>query len=277
MVFQFDHVDLGLERGKFDPRPLRPGELADCLSAWQEAQGQVGWNSLYLDNHDQPRAVSRFGDEAHRYASATALATALHMLRGTPYVYQGEELGMTNGVFHSIEDYRDIEALRYFREATEKGKSPESVLSGLALTGRDNARTPVQWDASPNAGFTQGTPWIGVTPNYEEINAASQVGDPSSVHAYYRALADIRHGLPVIAVGAYERIHASSPAIFAYRRTLGEAVATVLVNLSSRPAPLGEAAREVSGDLLLANRDHPEEERAVPETLGEWEARVYVH
>ena len=277
MVFQFDHVDLGLEAGKFHPRPLRPGELADCLSAWQEAQGQVGWNSLYLDNHDQPRAVSRFGDEAHRYASATALATALHMLRGTPYVYQGEELGMTNGVFHSIEDYRDIEALRYFREATEKGKSPESVLSGLALTGRDNARTPVQWDASPNAGFTQGTPWIGVTPNYEEINAASQVGDPSSVHAYYRALADIRHGLPVIAVGAYERIHASSPAIFAYRRTLGEAVATVLVNLSSRPAPLGEAAREVTGDLILANRDLPEEWRGVPETLGEWEARVYVH
>ena len=277
MVFQFDHVDLGLERGQFDPRPLRPGELADCLSAWQEAQGQVGWNSLYLDNHDQPRAVSRFGDEAHRYASATALATALHMLRGTPYVYQGEELGMTNGVFHSIEDYRDVEALRYFREATEKGKSPESVLSGLALTGRDNARTPVQWDASPNAGFTQGTPWIGVTPNYEEINAASQVGDPSSVHAYYRALADIRHGLPVIAVGAYERIHASSPAIFAYRRTLGEAVATVLVNLSSRPAPLGEAAREVTGDLILANRDLPEEWRGVPETLGEWEARVYVH
>ena len=252
------------------------GELADCLSAWQEAQGEVGWNSLYLDNHDQPRAVSRFGDEAYRYESATALATALHMLRGTPYVYQGEELGMTNNVFGGIEDYRDVEALRYYREAVESGESPEAVLKGLAFTGRDNARTPVQWDASENAGFTEGTPWIGVTPNYREINAASQVGDPSSVYAYYRALADIRHGLPVIAAGAFERIGTPSPAIFAYRRTLGEAVATVLVNLSSQPASLGEAAREISGELLLSNRDLPEEDRGIPESLGEWEARVYM-
>lgn len=124
MVFHFDHVDLGLESGKFHPRTLRPGELADCLSAWQEAQGEIGWNSLYLDNHDQPRAVSRFGDEAYRYESATALATALHMLRGTPYVYQGEELGMTNSVFRGIDDYRDVEALRYYREAVESGESP---------------------------------------------------------------------------------------------------------------------------------------------------------
>ena len=158
MVFQFDHVDLGLEAGKFHPRPLRPGELADCLSAWQEAQGEVGWNSLYLDNHDQPRAVSRFGDESHRYESATALATALHMLRGTPYVYQGEELGMTNGVFHGLDDFRDVEALRYYHEAVATGESPEAVLVGMRATGRDNARTPVQWDASEHAGFTDGGP-----------------------------------------------------------------------------------------------------------------------
>ena len=276
MVFQFDHVDLGLEAGKFHPRPLRPGELADCLSAWQEAQGEVGWNSLYLDNHDQPRAVSRFGDEEYRYESATALATALHMLRGTPYVYQGEELGMTNSVFGGIDDYRDVEALRYYREAVELGESPESVLAGLAVTGRDNARTPVQWDGNENAGFTDGTPWIGVTPNYTEINAASQIGDPSSVYAYYRALADIRHGLPVIAAGSFERIDTPSPAVFAYRRTLGEAVATVLVNLSSQPASLGDAARGVSGDLLLANRDLSEGDRGVPAVLEPWEARVYL-
>ena len=198
------------------------------------------------------------------------------MLRGTPYVYQGEELGMTNSVFGGIDDYRDVEALRYYREAVESGESPESVLKGLAFTGRDNARTPVQWDGSENAGFTQGSPWIGVTPNYREINAASQVGDPSSIYAYYRALADIRHGLPVIAAGSFERIETPSPAIFAYRRTLAEAVATVLVNLSSQPASLGDAARGVSGDLLLANRDLPEGDRGVLETLGEWEARVYL-
>ena len=276
MVFQFDHVDLCLEAGKFHPRPLRPGELADCLSAWQEAQGEVGWNSLYLDNHDQPRAVSRFGDESHRYESATALATALHMLRGTPYVYQGEELGMTNGVFHGLDDFRDVEALRYYHEAVAAGESPEVVLAGMRATGRDNARTPVQWDASEHAGFTDGTPWIGVTPNYREINAASQVGDPSSVYAYYRALVDVRHGLPVIASGRFERIATPSPAIFAYRRTLGEAVATVLVNLSSQPASLGEAARGVVGELLLSNRDLPEVERGVPAVLEPWEARVYL-
>ena len=276
MVFQFDHVDLGLEAGKFHPRPLRPGELADCLSAWQEAQGEVGWNSLYLDNHDQPRAVSRFGDESRRYESATALATALHMLRGTPYVYQGEELGMTNGAFHGLDDFRDVEALRYYHEAVAAGEDPEAVLAGMRAIGRDNARTPVQWDASEHAGFTEGDPWIGVTPNYREINAASQVGDPSSVYAYYRALADVRHGLPVIAVGAYERIATPSPTIFAYRRTLGEAVATVLVNLSSQPASLGEAARGVAGELLLSNRDLPEAERGVPAVLEPWEARVYL-
>ena len=198
------------------------------------------------------------------------------MLRGTPYVYQGEELGMTNGVFRGIEDFRDVEALRYYREALESGESPESVLKGLAFTGRDNARTPVQWDASENAGFTQGTPWIGITPNYRDINAASQTGDPSSVYAYYRALADIRHGLPVIAAGSFERIETSSPAIFAYRRTLGEAVATVLVNLSSQPASLGEAVCGASGDLLLANRDLPEGDRGVPAVLEPWEARVYL-
>ena len=169
-----------------------------------------------------------------------------------------------------------VEALRYYREAVAAGEDPESVLAGMRATGRDNARTPVQWDAGPNAGFTDGTPWIGVTPNYTEINAASQVDDASSVYAYYRALADIRHGLPVIAVGAYERIETPSPAIFAYRRSLGEAVATILVNLSSQPTSLGDTARGVSGDLLLANCHLPEKDRGVPETLGEWEARVYI-
>ena len=183
---------------------------------------------------------------------------------------------MTNGVFHGLDDFRDVVALRYYREAVAAGENPEAVLVGMRAIGRDNGRTPVQWDAGPNAGFTDGTPWIGVTPNYRDINAASQVNDPSSVYAYYRALADIRHGLPVIAVGAYERIATPSPAVFAYRRTLGEAVVTILVNLSSEPAPLGDAAREVSGDLLLANRDLLEEDRGVPETLGEWEARVYL-
>ena len=183
---------------------------------------------------------------------------------------------MTNGVFHGLDDFRDVEALRYYREAVAAGEDPESVLAGMRATGRDNGRTPVQWDAGPNAGFTDGTPWIGVTPNYTEINAATQVGDPSSVYAYYRALADVRHGLPVIAAGSFERIVTPSPAVFAYRRTLDEAVATILVNLSSQPASLGEVARGVSGELILSNRDLPEAERGVPAVLEPWEARVYL-
>ena len=183
---------------------------------------------------------------------------------------------MTNGAFHGLDDFRDVEALRYYHEAVAAGEDPESVLAGMRAIGRDNGRTPVQWDAGPNAGFTDGTPWIGFTPNYTEIPAAAQVDDPSSVYAYYRALADIRHGLPVIAVGAYERIATSSPAVFAYRRTFGEAVATVLVNLSSQPVSLGEAARGVVGELLLSNRDLPEAERGVPAVLEPWEARVYL-
>lgn len=183
---------------------------------------------------------------------------------------------MTNGVFHGLDDFRDVEALRYYREATAAGEDPESVLAGMCATGRDNARTPVQWDAGPNAGFTDGTPWIGVTPNYTEINAATQVGDPSSEYSYYRALADVRHGLPVIAAGSFERIVTPSPAVFAYRRIFDEAVATVLVNLSSQPASLGEVARGVSGELILSNRDLSEAEREAPGVLEPWEARVYL-
>ena len=272
MVFQFDHVDLGLEAGKFHPRPLRPGELADCLSAWQEALADDGWNSLYLDNHDQPRAVSRFGDEEHWYASATALATALHLLRGTPFIYQGEELGMTNGVFESVGDLRDVEALRYYDEATAGGEDPDAVLAGLRTMGRDNARTPVQWEGSQNAGFTSGTPWIGVTPNYREINAAAQVGDPGSVHSYYRALIAIRHCLRVVALGSFERLDAADPRVFAYRRALGEERLLVVVNLSS------DSVRPVLADgggmvQLLGNAD---EAKAPCESLGPWEARVYL-
>ena len=151
MVFQFDHVDLGLEAGKFHPRPLRPGELADCLTQWQEAQGEIGWNSLYLDNHDQPRAVSRFGDEVYRYESATALATALHMLRGTPYVYQGEELGMTNGVFHGLDVSVTSRCCATTARLWRRGRAP-------TLSLRVCARSDVTTRARPSSGTRASTP-----------------------------------------------------------------------------------------------------------------------
>ncbi len=274
MVFQFDHVDLGLEKGKFHPRPLRAGELADCLTMWQLAQSDRGWNSLYLDNHDQPRAVSRFGDEAYRYESATALATALHLLRGTPYIYQGEELGMTNGVFAGLDEMRDVEALRYYREAVASGEASEAVLEGLRTMGRDNARTPVQWDGEvPNAGFTTGEPWIGVNPNYRTINAAVQVDDEDSVFAYYAALIRLRHSLRVVMLGDFERLDAGAREIFAYRRSLDEEELFVLVNLSSGavvPRNMGafSDAREV-----LGNEGGP---RSLDAELAPWGARVFL-
>ena len=275
MVFQFEHVDLGLENGKFRPRSLAVGELADSLDRWQRAQADRGWNSLYLDNHDQPRAVSRFGDEAHRDASATALATVVHLLRGTPYIYQGEELGMTNTVFESLDDFRDVETLRYYQEAVGAGEDPEAVLRGLAAMGRDNARTPVQWDgAAPNAGFTGAVPWLGVNPNYQRINAAAQMGDPSSVHEYYRRLIALRHSLPVIALGSYERLECEARAVYAYRRTLGESQLIVVANLSSEPVEPGVLV-DVPTDLVqvLGNGDCA---RGFEQDLAPWEARVYL-
>lgn len=277
MIFQFEHVILGLPEGKFGRRTLEEGDLADCLTRWQEGLAEKGWNSLYLCNHDQPRTVSRFGDEEYWYDSATALATALHLLRGTPYVYQGEELGMSNTVFEGIEDFEDIESTNYYRLAVKGGEDPQTVLSGLRAMGRDNARTPVQWDGSTHAGFTTGTPWIAVNPNYPVINASEQVGDSTSVFAYFKALIELRHRLAVVANGSFERIDARSREIFAYRRLLGERELIVISNLSSHdaqpvlPSEISEAAPEFVPVLTNAN---VWEEMDAP--LAPWRVRVFL-
>ena len=217
MVFQFEHVGLAEgPGGKFDPRPVDRVVLKRNLADWQAAlapatdesgriAGERGWNSAYWDNHDQPRAVSRYGDDdpAWRAISAKTLASILHLHRGTPYVYQGEEIGQTNTVFTGIDSYRDLESINHYRERVGVGDDPEAVLAGLPANSRDNARTPVQWDAGPQAGFTTGTPWIDVTPNYTEINAASQVGVPGSVFEHYRALIALRHADDAVALGTF--------------------------------------------------------------------------
>ena len=217
MVFQFEHVSLAEgPGGKFDPRPVDRVVLKRNLADWQAAlapatdesgriAGERGWNSAYWDNHDQPRAVSRYGDDdpAWRAISAKTLASILHLHRGTPYVYQGEEIGQTNTVFTGIDSYRDLESINHYRERVDVGDDPEAVLAGLPANSRDNARTPVQWDAGPQAGFTTGTPWIDVTPNYTEINAASQVGVPGSVFEHYRALIALRHADDAVALGTF--------------------------------------------------------------------------
>src|SRR3954466_4386797 len=222
MVFQFEHVQLDQRPdSKWDLRPFRLLDLKRSFGRWQAALADVGWNSLYWDNHDQPRAVSRFGDDGeHRVAAAKMLATVLHLHRGTPYVYQGEELGMTNAPFNTIDDFRDIESLNHYREAVGLGAAPAAVLVALRTMGRDNARTPMQWDAGPHAGFTTGKPWLGVNPNHTAINAEQQRGDPDSVFHHYRRLIELRHALPVIASGDFTMLLENDERVYAFTRAL---------------------------------------------------------
>ncbi|MEZ5259553.1 MAG: AI-2E family transporter [Ilumatobacteraceae bacterium] len=197
MVFQFEHMGVDQGSTKWDVLPLDLARLKAVLGKWQDGLAEVGWNSLYWNNHDQPRVVSRFGDDGQfREASAKALGTVLHLLRGTPYVYQGEELGMTNMPFESITEYRDLEAVNHYAEAVGHGADPDEVLAGLAAMSRDHARVPMQWDDSPYAGFSTVEPWIRVNPNFVEINAAAQRDDEESVFALSPA-----HRVPALGTG----------------------------------------------------------------------------
>ena len=237
MVFQFEHVGLAEgPGGKFDPRPVDRVVLKRNLADWQAAlapatdesgriTGERGWNSAYWDNHDQPRAVSRYGDDdpAWRAISAKTLASILHLHRGTPYVYQGEEIGQTNTVFNGIGSYRDLETINHYHERVGAGDNPQAVLAGLPANSRDNARTPVQWDAGPQAGFTTGRPWIDVTPNHTEINAASQVGKPGSVFEHHRALIALRHSDDVVALGTFRLLDADDAGSWTILRELVDA------------------------------------------------------
>ena len=205
MVFTFEHVGLDEQTGlgKWALLDLALPVLKGNLAEWQRGLADVGWNSLYLDNHDQPRAVSRFGDDSpeHRVSSAKTLATVLHLHRGTPYVYQGEELGMTNSYFTSIEQYQDLEAVNWYREELEAGRDSADLLRSLATKGRDNARTPMHWDDSEHAGFTTGEPWLPAHPNKDHVNAAAAVADEDSVFHHFRRLIALRHADPVVVDG----------------------------------------------------------------------------
>jgi oligo-1,6-glucosidase len=270
MVFQFEHVGLDHGRNKFDPRPLNAGALADSLTKWQNALAERGWNSLYLSNHDQPRTVSRFGnDRDHWRESATALATMLHLQRGTPFIYQGEEIGMTNGFFPELHAFRDVESLNYFARSGPLGLAAEHVLDGMRRNGRDNARTPVQWDASPHAGFTSGAPWIDVNPNHTWLNARAQYEDPRSVFNYYRHLIALRHEREVVAHGDFVRLDLGDPAVFAFERTLGNDRLFVATNLSNEPREVALPDAWLRSTVLLTNMQPSPGARFAP-----WEARV---
>ena len=248
MVFTFEHVSLDTQpggSGKFDLAPLSLPALKKNLNEWQLALADVGWNSLYWDNHDQPRAVSRFGDDSpeHRVNSAKTLATVQHMHKGTPYVYQGEELGMTNTYFTAIEQYRDIESVNYHADALSLGMEVEAVLHSLSVKSRDNARTPMQWDDSSHAGFTEGIPWLPVNPNYLTVNAAAAIEDPNSVFHHFRKLIKLRHDHPVMVHGRFELLLPDHEQIWALTRTLDDQVLLMIANWSSQPATRASRCR----------------------------------
>lgn len=241
MVFQFEMMQLDQQNDdKWALRPLDPAALKQVLIKWQTAFDYTkGWNSLFWNNHDLPRIVSRWGnDQRYRVKSAKMFAILLHLLRGTPYVYQGEEIGMTNAPVASIVDVQDIESVNMYREQMALGQSEKTILTAINAKGRDNARTPMQWRDAPNAGFTTSQPWLRVNPNYHTINVAAALDDPDSIFYTYQQLIRLRHENDVIVSGRFEAIENLAPAVMAYYRVLGHTRWLVVVNLSEKRQPL---------------------------------------
>lgn len=262
MVFQFEHVGLDHgDSGKWSLRPVPLAELKASFERWQTGLADHGWNSLYWNNHDQPRVVSRFGnDGAYWRESATALATVLHLQQGTPFIYQGEEIGMTNVRFTSIDDYRDVETLNYFREAVhERGMDPALVLSALRETSRDNARTPMQWTGDDEGGFSSGEPWISMNRNHRVINVEDQRGVSGSVLEHYRRLIALRHEVSAIRTGSFVLWEPDHPRLFVYERVSDDGRLLVVANLSDEVEAIdpGSApwATYRHADILLDNQE----------------------
>ncbi|WP_282961307.1 glycoside hydrolase family 13 protein [Janthinobacterium lividum] len=258
MVFQFEHITMthDTKEGKWKPRPFDLIEFKQIISKWQTELADAGWNSLFWNNHDLPRAVSKYGDPGrYRVESAKMLATALHFLKGTPYVYQGEEIGMTNVRFDSIDDYRDIESLNLYHERTAAGVSPETMMAGIHANGRDNARTPMQWNSTHNAGFSTGTPWLKLNPNYPEINVAAALEQPDSVFFHYQKLIELRKHWDVMVYGKYLPLLEQHPQVFAYRRSLGSQQLVVVNNFSGEHVELDLPAmlHGIVGQGLISN------------------------
>ena len=278
MVFQFEHmnVDCDKENGsKWTTRKMDLRDMKKILTHWQKGLQDVAWNSLYWENHDQPRSVSRFGNDSDEYReiSAKMLATCLHMLQGTPYVYQGEELGMTNCPFNTLENFRDLESINAFHELTEQGKkTEEEMLAAISYKGRDNARTPMQWDDSAYAGFSTAEPWIMVNPNYTKINAKDQVSRENSVFKYYQKLISLRHNSDLIVYGSYDLILDDDTDIYAYTRTLGDEKLIVYCNFSENTREVEVPAEFTDGNILISNYADAKADKKI--TLRPYEAVV---
>ena len=258
MVFQFEHMDVDSDEkaGKWTTRKMDLRNLKKILTRWQKGLQDIAWNSLYWENHDQPRSVSRFGNDSDEYReiSAKMLATCIHMMQGTPYVYQGEELGMTNCPFNTLDNFRDLESINAFHELTEQGKmTEEDMMAAIGYKGRDNARTPMQWDDSAYAGFSTATPWIMVNPNYTKINARDQINREDSVFKYYQKLIKLRHESELIVYGTYDLILDDDKDIYAYIRTLGDKKLIVYCNFSENTREVELPEEFTNGKVLISN------------------------
>lgn len=279
MVFQFEHMDVDSDEkaGKWTTRKMDLRDLKKILTRWQKGLQDIAWNSLYWENHDQPRSVSRFGNDSDEYReiSAKMLATCIHMMQGTPYVYQGEELGMTNCPFNTLENFRDLESINAFHELTEQGKmTEEEMMAAIGYKGRDNARTPMQWDDSANAGFSgaDATPWIMVNPNYTKINAKDQVSREDSVFKYYQKLIRLRHESDLIVYGTYDLILDDDKDIYAYIRTLGDEKLIVYCNFSENTREVELPEEFTDGKILISNYNDAKVSEKI--TLRPYEAIV---
>lgn len=281
MVFQFEHMDIGNgEFGKWHKNSFKLTELKRIMTKWQKGLENNGWNSLYWNNHDQPRVVSRFGDDKKYWnKSAKMLATCLHMMQGTPYIYQGEEIGMTNVAFEKLSDYKDIEILNAYEDlVVKKGRSHEEMMQGIYDRGRDNARTPMQWNDSENGGFTLGTPWIKVNPNYKSINVEEEINNEDSILNYYKKLIKIRKDNEIVVYGKYDLLLEESEEIYSYMRTLNNERLLVICSFSKEETTfnLPSEVEYNSKKLLIGNYDVCIDEQLENIKLRPYECRVYI-
>jgi alpha-glucosidase len=274
MIFQFEHLGLW----DSETKQLDIIELKKVLTRWQKALEKSGWNALFIENHDKARSVSTWGnDESYWRESATALATMYFFMQGTPFIYQGQELGMTNVKFPSIEDYDDVSTKGLYADLLARGKSHEEIMEIVWFTSRDNARTPMQWSRDENAGFTKGTPWLGVNPNYKEINVEVQEQDSNSILNFYKRMIRLRKENPIFTYGIYDLILEDDPSLYAYTRTLGEDQVVVLSNLTDEVVEVDKVAgiSYESADLLLANYEVVPHDTTDTLQLAPYEARIY--
>lgn len=275
MCFHFHHLKVDYKDGdKWEIQPADYRKLKELFVSWQEGmEKNGGWEAVFWCNHDQPRAVSRFGDDKKYWKeSAKMLAGAIHMMRGTPYIFQGEELGMTNAGYTDISQYRDVESTNYYQIMLERGKTKEEALHILNERSRDNGRTPMQWNGGENAGFTSGRPWISLPDNYKTINVEAEMADEDSILYYYRHLIAIRKEEPAVAEGSIEFIETSDPQILAYRRILGEDEILAIHNFGSEEKAVPPACKEGAYSLLLGN--YKSDAEGVPDKLKAYESVI---